>query len=520
MIYGLDEKVIYKAAQEGEMFLEGDLVGVRDAKGNVVVPARYGYIGWRETELVLATCDSETCSLDYINSEGRHSRGSWDSNGLYMEKGRFGLNDGRAEIPPMYDEILPWSSMTEAEADVYYVRQGNKGWYVNHLGVRILTAYRRFDGRDDIEPYYVDERESPDVLMLMELAGDRRDAQTCFVFGEWVRLDRLRRDEIRGILSRPDDLRRIPDGDVEKFYSPFTYIYSAYKATSRAEQPIADCIDQFRRMECFESTGRVYLVLSVGRGTEVDSLDTEEIDLFFSGMRSESESRVYSLGIRVDETLTCGEVSMFCLFSFSDYWPMKEESKFDNSLKSFDKDKVLETHELLMNAIADVGKAKGKNVEMALRRSAETWGEIPADCPDGKTTAEIEDFCDFLLSKGASIKSLVCRACWDLPFGRSLTQSQIEGRATLLRWAVRNGADINHIEHGMTGLDHLLRALSDANEKDEPKELHRREHLLLLRDCMIELGGKTSREVLQNYQKRSVLDGRLLGVISVMQAMV
>ena len=500
----LKGRALYDAARGGCIFVENGLAGVKDADGNVIIRPSYGQICWEGETLAMKHYDQSGYSFRYLHPSGGESSSIGRENefGIFTRDGMVGLDDGRIRIPPEYDEVFPWGK----KSDVYYLRKGDKGMYINHSGERILTEFARFTGIDDIEPYYVYEKQNSPVVIVMELAGDRRDGQTCLVEGEWVRLERHLKTEMRSILSQPADIKSIPEDSIEDFYSPFTYIYSAYLAHSKARRPIADCIEQLRRMGCFESTWFYHLVVSVGEGTDLASIDLDEIDLFFGGLRKNTRTRAYAVGVRMTQDLKKDEVQVFCLLSFTDRWPSKEEYAFWGVSECFDMVAAENTHAAWLESI-DALKAP-ENVKDAMRKDANHWPSVSVEVPDGIDEVSIVAFCDFLKSRGSDYRAVVYDGCDHFRFNDELTDSQVDGVETVIRWAVRNGADPSFVRDGESGLDVIEGFIKCDVKKSEryTKQLHR------IRDLVLSLGGKSAEAVLQERlakcQPKDVAHGR------------
>lgn len=488
-------KALYDAARNGSIFVEGGCAGVMDSAGRVIIPATYGHIGWDGNVLAMKNYCKDGYSFRYLHPNGNESesQGWGNEYGIFTKDGKLGLDDGRIRIPAEFDEVFSWGK----NSDVYYLRKGTKGRYINHLGEDILTEFRHFDGIEESEPYYIYEKQNSPVVIVMELAGDRRDSQTCYAAGEWVRLDRCRKEDVRQILSHEDDIVRIGDDMIHNFYSPFTYIYSAYKASSRSNTPISDCLGQFRRMKCFESSWFYYFVVEVGAGTDLPSIDFDEMGVFLGGVRKDTQTRNYTAGVRIDDSLAAGEVRLFCLLSFTDRWPIKAEFAFWNAIDTFDVEVVQNAYAGLHKAIDELEVVEGSDdglLKSEMRREIKNWPGIPVSVPDGMPGEKIVSFCEFLKSKGSSTKSVVYNVCDHLAFNQDLTDSQIEGIMTLVDWAVKDGADANFIRNGETGLDCIDRFLADSGG-NKPRY---KEQLRKIRDCVVRHGGKSSEEVLRN----------------------
>lgn len=66
-------KALYEAVKSGTTFVEDGKVGVKDADGNVVIPACYGQIFWEGDVLVLMNDCEEGCMLKRLYPDGECS---------------------------------------------------------------------------------------------------------------------------------------------------------------------------------------------------------------------------------------------------------------------------------------------------------------------------------------------------------------------------------------------------------------------------------------------------------------
>ena len=335
----------------------------------------------------------------------------------------------------------------------------------------------------------------------MELAGNTRDGRTWYANGEWVRLDRLLKTEVRSILASDNDIIRIPDSAIDNFFSPFTYIYSAYRTRSRKRRPLADFIEQLNRMGCFESSWHYDLVIEVGEGTPLGNLDFEEIEEFFGDLREDTETQSYATCLRLNSSLEKNQVELFCLLSFMDRWPLKEETEFWNAKNSFDICSVQNAFTAMMDAAEKLDK--NADLIQALKKDLANWGDMPVDLPDGVSIDSAISFCDYLKSHGASVETTIydiCQhLCGKLVFSKqNLSKLQMDGFIAIMEWAVKNGSSPNSIQDGATGLD-LINTTLASNANGNPSCL---KQLRAIRDYVKRLGGKSAEEVLQTRKSK------------------
>ena len=120
--------------------------------------------------------------------------------------------------------------------------------------------------------------------------------------------------------------------------------------------------------------------------------------------------------------------------------------------------KCAQAHFLLL--FLSVEKRHGRRMRAALEAYHADELRVPSHVPKGKNCREIIDFCEFMVSKGASIAYIVQDVCYEFEKDHDFDESQIDGLLALLRWAVSRGVDVNRIHNGETGLDFLNRKLA------------------------------------------------------------
>jgi hypothetical protein len=326
-------------------------------------------------------------------------------------------------------------------------------------------------------------------------------------------LKRIHKNDIRAILQQPNDIRKIPEEHIQTFYSPFTYIYSAYLAESSLVNPVADCIHQLHRMGCFESSWYYHLVLVVGEGTSLNEIDGEEIGIHFEGIKTyhgertsyyDDCTKAFTLAIRTSTALKKNSVQLFCLCSFKDRCPLQAEFNFSRAITSFDKTLVNNAYLALLKSIDEVKydtEARTKILQAEIRRDVANWGTIPVCIPEGMTAENIILFAEFMKGNGASPLPIFWDCCVHLHqhSDNPLSDAQIDGMITLMEWAVQQGADPSFVKNTQSPLD-LARAIADEYQTSvTAMQLKRIENVIL------KYGGKTAEEVLIERRTKKII---------------
>lgn len=245
-----------------------------------------------------------------------------EEDGIFIkyENGKFGVLDmDKNEILPCeFDEVWRWR-----DCEVIYSRKGTEHYYYNLRGEPILTKARYVLPELEIEPYSMGEPQNDIALMTMEFVDECYDEQCCICYGHPTRLDRVLRQEIEGRLRAHCEVIKYAPDDFHDFNAWDTYIYSAYIARSRRENPIGDCVRQLLQMRCYSSSWQYIDKVLTNKNTK---LKNEELQLLQLACDDAYESsRATKIAYGYDDSLADGEVKVFHIEFFQDHWPDADE---------------------------------------------------------------------------------------------------------------------------------------------------------------------------------------------------
>lgn len=361
---------------------------------------------------------------------------------LYSEKGKFGLlnKDGSILLPAIFDEIIDWGD----GSDVIYVREGKEFQYLNHNLDPILSSYRIIpEDQYPEEPYSIDEDQNREVLICLEPAKKVFDNQTAFVCDEWCRLDRIPRKEIRNIFANCEIVPMSKSG-MNFFYSDFTYIYSARKASSTNDDPITTCVQKINALGCYDGSWRYMVKIMINHNTTIDNEDLYGAIMYYEGKYFTKRA---NFAIAYDDSLCENEVCVFMVYYYTEgCYP---DEYLDETLTIGSLDQVKE------------GFLSHKNKERVLDDAY--WFIEYAEERDWQETEKVL----------ANLKSVGCNnfnvliknhlwinPCWI----EEITPAQWAFKKLVLGWAISNGANINLINKGKTLFDNFMEDLAFAKQ--------------------------------------------------------
>lgn len=238
---------------------------------------------------------------------------------IKRENGKSGVldQDNNVILPFEFDRIWRWTS-----CDVLETRKGAEYLYFDLHGNPILTKHRYGPVEDGLAPYTVSEQQGDIALMTMEFVDSCYDEQCCVCYGHPTRLDRVLRQRIESVMRKYEDYRKFPKDAFNRFNGWDTYIYRAYIAHGRGENPIGDCVRQLHEMRCYTSS---WFHLDKVWSSKNKKLSDEELELLsYAATDNEHNGRTV-IGYGYDEELKDDEVTVFHVEYFADHWPSSDE---------------------------------------------------------------------------------------------------------------------------------------------------------------------------------------------------
>lgn len=489
MFYSLsfDGSILWKEAETAVQFEQNGRVGWKNPARELVMPPIFKQI--------------EICERFIYASYGNRELFVYKNGGLsdccnfhdnFYQNGKIGLKDHDENIlfPVIYDEIYQWN-----DCDVFYTRIGSDFHYYDSNHEEILTKYRKFENIDDeFCPYYLHEEQSRGVLVTMQLTDTLSDPQSCVCYGNKIKLDRILKSKVDEIVSANCEVWNKGVHELKDFDSYYTYIYSAYWAKSESETPIEDCINQFVKMNCYNTTWNYIIKIWTNRNTTIANSELNKLVVHFQDLEEALFgicSPMDFVTIGYDDTLKDGEVKMFQVKYFTDRPPNEFDDMLDDAL-SGDINNYIEKKQMLLNALnhARIDEKWDDNYYFSEYNALFDGHSI------GYGNKLNQQLIDYLVDKEKySIKQTVFRICQHLHIRAKYSSwlikvDDLQSLYKKIKWAISKGSCLTFVIKKQSCLDLIQEAVRFITESDE-KGLKTKlaifkkiERLLLLHGCL------------------------------------
>ena len=492
-------KALWRDADSAVKFVKNGLIGWKTPTGDLIMPPIFDQIEICDSFIWAKYANREI----FVYKNGCMSEGYKNDNAFY-ENGKKGLKspDGSILFPAIYDEIYQWSR----DSDVFYTRIGQEFHYYNSNHGEILTSYRKFDGvDDDLNPYYISERQSRATLVTMQITNDLSDPQSCVCFGQKVRLDRILKSDVADIIKNHCEVWDKGASCVDDFNSAFTYIYSAYYAQSNSATPIEDCLKQFEKMHCYRTSWGFMVKIWTNRNTKIANPELSKFVWHFQDLKE----MVYGIStpmnlltIGYDDSLADGEVKMFQVNYFSDHWPIRELNSIYEDAFIGDIDNYKAKMQLLKETLKKE-KIENKWTDDVYQSFYDEYfgntkiSESYKDFDSGK----VEILLDYLVEKeNYSVATTAFRICQELNVDVCIgcmfdSIDETERAYKKIKWALGHGSSLKPVVKAHSSLDFIqesMRKFEESNEKGQKTKLQifRKIERLLLKN-----GALTAAEI-------------------------
>ena len=470
-------------SQNGEVFIERGKAGVKDANGKVLVPAEYDQI--------------EKCSKyiyilrdGYLTLYSPRSIRSWnienESRGyMYAEKGKLGWKDfyGYILIPAEYDEISRWGD------DVFEVQTGSHWHYINCNKEEILTDFAPLGEDEEDDPpfdlYHPDNK----ILTVQEYVGHNIDSDPNVVNldGVWVRLSRKTGREISEMLVNQEDEYPMREEDLMMFNNSFSYEYNVYLMHSYAERGVCDCLRQAYKMGAFDSSW--YYLVKMWKASGEEPLAAELRAIRYSIGKSHQLGKMH-FALGHDSSLGPGETKMLIVTHYNERcFPPSIEFKWADFL----------CEQSLENIKANIPELRRIVKETYLPEYInEVWWDMLHDRINDisynsqRSWEETERVLDYFKKDDTAYLRGVH---WAVECLMECDTSKVDPYFYInkLKWLIENGALVNFIKKGETGLD-LLNKPPRTFLNDHPVSND------IISECkkmMIQYGALTMKELIK-----------------------
>ncbi len=443
------EREFWNQVTSAVKFQENGLFGLMSPTGEIILEAQYDKVEVC-ADFVYAHYDNR--HRYYYKNGGVSDCADRDDDYRFYENGKIGLHysDGRAFLPAEYDEIIDWGH----DSDVVYVRKGKEYHYYNHNKEEILTDVQ--DIEEDVYPecpYNLGEDQNRNVLLCVEPIQKHERNSDCFAYGQWVRLSRIRCQDVRTIFS-DCELVNIPVDAIEKFEDKYTYIYSARTSKGKGEFPVMSCIEKFKTLGCYGSSWNYLLKISVNRKTVINPHDLYNAIKFFENIEY-GECIRYDIAIAYDESLEDGEVEVFQIHY---YWDDMGEFLYDTFRQVTLCEGTLEEIKESLNTLSP---------QKRRRMLSEAYWFIGYS--EKRNWEETEKVLDYLKSEGCNNITLLIRELLDINpyYMEEISPAEWQFKKDIVSWAISNGGQLNFIHNGMTLYEEFVANLDSAKERKE-----------------------------------------------------
>ena len=358
-------------------------------------------------------------------------------------KGKFGVldPDGTVILPCEYDEVWRWPS-----CEVIETRKGKMHLYFDLSGKPILTKHRLGPVDERLSPYTLSEQQNDISLMTMEFVDSCYDCQCCICYGHPTRLDRVLRQDIEEMMRANSEYRKYTDDAFVRFNGFDNYIYRAYIAHGKGQNPMGDCIRQLHQMRCYQSSWFYIDNVLTNANTELSEAELELLQYAANDCKSGGQTVI---GYGIDDSLDDGEVRVFHVEYYAEHEPFDEEW---SKVPTFD------------------------NLENCLNPLYDEWEE----------TRQILESRTDLSSYG-----LLSKLAWDMSMASE--EKEILFVINAVKWGLEYGWNPNEPFFGKTALEHILDIIDWCGRNSRTSKF-KMDSLLEINDLLKEYGGMTLRE--------------------------
>ncbi|MBP5420512.1 MAG: hypothetical protein J6Y72_11960 [Bacteroidales bacterium] len=471
-------KILWRDADTAVMFEKNGHIGWKTPTGNLVMPPIFDQI---------EICDSYIWAKYSNRQIFVYKNGEMTDQCIFgdefYEHGKKGIKnpDGTILFPAIYDEIYRWSD----DSDVFYTRIGQEFHYYNSNHDEILTTYRKFDGVDDeLTPYYISEEQKRGTLVTMQITSDLSDPQSCVCFGQKVRLDRILKSEVSDIIRNHCEVWDKGASCVDDFNSAFTYIYSAYYAQSKSSTPIEDCLKQFEKMDCYQTSWSFMVKIWTNSNTKIANTELSKFVWHFQDLKkmaSGISNPMNLLTIGYDDSLADGEVKMFQVNYFSDHCPIFELDDIYSDALDGGIDNYKAKMQLLKETLEKEKTEHKWTDEVYQSIYDEYFGRSSISGYyrhfDLKKKKEL---LDYLIDKeGGSVSSTAFRTCQNLSIDvcigcMSDSVAETERAYQKIKWALGRSSSLKLVVKGRSSLDFIqdaIRKFEETKGKEQKTKL-------------------------------------------------
>ena len=489
------EKTVFEKAQNGILFEENGLWGLKNEDGSILYPPQYLFIGKCIDNVLLIKPD---WSYEKLWSGATEKSILDEDERPYIVNGKAGfMVDGKIVIPAEYDYLVPYFGSKGGQ--VFLAAKGGRNMYLDEAGREVLTRVRLFpDEKLTNSPFWL-TTDDFDYITAMSYVGKPQDdnPNVVNIYGSWVELDRYCRDEILQMLINPADDLALTKNNLQLMLSNFSYEYSFYFANAQGKNPIQKCREQLQKMDAFYNSWYYVVKIWLAPGEQLNAKELRE----FASFLSKTENRtlgtpLYAVGH--SDALQPGEVRMLMVTHYHERcWPPKFEYEWSGKLNNYPICKLKEELSWLKKEIEE-------NIEEEFRD--EVFHDQLLDCILGlkyykeQSWEQAREALDFFYELGSPVSHSLLRFLEKAQRYKSKNWKNDQAASFYLNaalWAFEKGGMVNETHKRRSPLD-ILNILMEK-EWDE-KEIFK---LKILREQLLQKDAKTYRELKDEHESNT-----------------
>ena len=318
----------------------------------------------------------------------------------------------------------------------------------------------------------------------------------------------LKHDEIMDIMSEGCTDLVIDEKALELFNNDFSYEFSGYLAFSDKENPLMDCMKQFKELGAHDNSWHYIIKIMTAKGEVIDPVELMQFRHYLEN-NPDMRPLSYTIGVGESESLETGEVNIVMLTHYHERcWPATYEMNWIEYCNTESLDDLKEIEKDLKKEIFSSVKKEYKEDVLADQYKTPFWNVRYS----GRSWKETEKVLNYLSDKFPGFKTFTHSFIGYLEssfFEDKFTPlEQMRFSANVLKWAAKKGCEFNLIREGQTVLDMLY----ECTKKDN----YGQERTMVINELipyLIKMGAKTLEQLRAEDEKDAPDYNREIGKI-------
>lgn len=501
-------KAIAQKIKGCSRFYENGKVGCRNNLDEIVLPAIFDQIEFLSGGKFYIRGGDR---YYLIYPDGGSQSGPWNyHNSKFYENDKVGWRgDGEVIIPARYNDVNKiWGT------DIYEVREDNGYRYLNGQAKEILTQKKESYGIDEKAPYpesiyFMRSNKSDRICLFHFCDADSEDDEIFLTdHGRHASFMSLKHDEIMDIMSEGCTDLVIDEKALELFNNDFSYEFSGYLAFSDKENPLMDCMKQFKELGAHDNSWHYIIKIMTAKGEVIDPVELMQFRHYLEN-NPDMRPLSYTIGVGESESLEPGEVNVIMLTHYHERcWPATYEMNWTEYCNTESLDDLKEIEKDLKKEIYSSVKKEYKEQVLADQYKTPFWNIRYS----GRNWKETEKVLNYLSDKFPGFKTFTHSFIGYLEssfFEDKFTPlEQMRFSANVLKWAAKKGCEFNLIREGQTVLDMLYACTKKDN--------YGQERTMVINELipyLIKMGAKTLEQLRAEDEKDAPDYNREIGKI-------